>query len=118
MRCGARLLCILLLGACTTTPQTDPTTIDEGWMRNAEGQPPNILMISIDTMRHDHTGWTGRWNDSFTPHLDEFARQAVIRHHSTPFGWHTEVWSIATWPTRLLHEPNPPRVDPARERRR
>ncbi len=77
MRCGARLLCILLLGACTTTPQTDPTTIDEGWMRNAEGEPPNILMISIDTMRQDHTGWTGRWSDSFTPHLDKFAREAT-----------------------------------------
>jgi membrane-anchored protein YejM (alkaline phosphatase superfamily) len=72
-----RLLCTLLLSACTNTPQTDAATIGEGWMRNAAGEPLNILRISIDTMRHDHTRWTGRWTDSFTPHLDEFASEAT-----------------------------------------
>lgn len=51
MRHWPSLSCALLLIACPTSPETEVTTIDEGWMRNAAGEPPNTLMISIDTMR-------------------------------------------------------------------
>ena len=51
MRHWPSLFCALLLTACPTSPGTDVTSIDEGWMRNAAGEPPNTLMISIDTMR-------------------------------------------------------------------
>lgn len=46
-------------------------------MKAADGSSPNVLLISIDTMRHDHTGWTGRWEQSFTPVLDEWAAGAT-----------------------------------------
>jgi arylsulfatase A-like enzyme len=71
-------LALLLLAAC---PQGGGDSASNapvpGWMRAEDGARPNILLLTIDTLRHDHTGWTGRWKKSFTPHLDAFATEAA-----------------------------------------
>jgi len=51
-------------------------------------QPPNVLLISLDTLRADHVGCYGYERDT-TPFLDEFAASAVrfesafVNTHST-----------------------------------
>jgi arylsulfatase len=49
-----------------------------------EARPPNLLLISIDTLRADHLGLYGYPRDT-SPALDAFAREAVVfeRAYST-----------------------------------
>ena len=81
MRTLAVLLCALAaasVAGCSKRPAETPAeAYSPGWMRAGDGTPPNVLLISIDTMRHDHTGWTGRWEKSFTPALDELATKST-----------------------------------------
>jgi arylsulfatase A-like enzyme len=41
-----------------------------------EDSRPNVIVISIDTLRADHTGWHG-YDRETTPHLDDFATTAI-----------------------------------------
>jgi arylsulfatase A-like enzyme len=44
----------------------------------SRSEPPfNVLLISIDTLRHDALGCTGG-REGISPHLDELARQSVV----------------------------------------
>ncbi len=52
-------------------------------MREPSGARPNILLITIDTLRADHLGWSGRWSRSFTPNLDAFGRESTVFDHAT-----------------------------------
>ncbi|MEO2168137.1 MAG: sulfatase [bacterium] len=71
-------LALLLLVGCPQTGENNAGVAPSvGWMRAADGARPNVLLLTIDTFRHDHTGWTGRWKQSFTPNLDAFATEAA-----------------------------------------
>ena len=70
------MLLVLPSSVRGSTPAETPGK-EVGWMRNTQSVRPNILLVTADTLRHDHTGWTDRWPRSFTPHLDAFAAQAT-----------------------------------------
>jgi arylsulfatase A-like enzyme len=57
---GAVLVALGALVACTAT----------------SSQPPNVLLIVVDTLRHDHVGCYGATRDT-TPALDALATEAV-----------------------------------------
>jgi arylsulfatase A-like enzyme len=42
-----------------------------------DAEKPNILLISFDTLRPDHLGYSGYERDT-SPHIDEFARQNIV----------------------------------------
>lgn len=50
-------------------------------------QRPNVILVSIDTLRADHVGAYGYERDT-TPFLDELARQSLLFEHAfTPASW-------------------------------
>ncbi len=68
-------------GANPAAPDPLPSStslMKPGWMRDATGVRPNLLLITIDTLRADHVGWSERWPQSFTPNLDAFGRHSTI----------------------------------------
>jgi len=62
MRGAGRLALAALLLACTEAPRTEP---------------PNLVVISLDTTRADHLGLYGYFRDT-SPRLDAFAEQAIV----------------------------------------
>lgn len=59
-------LCLLTVAACS--PSTD------------KGERPNILLLSVDTLRADHMGCYGndRWEISPSPNMDRLAERGVL----------------------------------------
>ena len=52
-----------------------------------EERPPNVLLISIDTLRADHVGCYGYGPDT-TPNLDRFAAEGVrFEQHVSSSSW-------------------------------
>jgi len=47
------------------------------WILRSESSPPNVILISIDTLRADHLGCYGYERDT-SPHLDNLARESVL----------------------------------------
>ncbi len=47
----------------------------------------NVILISLDALRYDRTGLSGKGNSN-TPNLDQFAQEAVVFHNA---------WSAASW---------------------
>src|SRR5690606_23598198 len=45
--------------------------------RCADPPPPNVILIVLDTVRHDHVGWLGATNDT-TPNLDRLAARSDV----------------------------------------
>ncbi|MFW2387090.1 MAG: sulfatase-like hydrolase/transferase, partial [Polyangiales bacterium] len=54
--------------ACTRAPETDGA--------KAPASPPNVLLITVDTLRADHLGCYG-YERARTPHTDRFADEGV-----------------------------------------
>ncbi len=55
--------------------------------RTADAPRPNVILVSIDTLRADHVGTYGYERDT-TPFLDRFAREAVVYERAfTPAPW-------------------------------
>ncbi len=71
-RCTALcMLASIALLACTEAPTS----------------PPNLILISIDTLRADHLGTYGYERDT-SPHLDAFARRGVVFENAlAPSSW-------------------------------
>lgn len=63
-----RLLCVLLLVAGAMAGTARP-------------QPPNVILITLDTMRADRMGFLGSQR-GLTPNLDAMARQSVVFTHT------------------------------------
>jgi arylsulfatase A-like enzyme len=61
-------------GGCARTPASPPPP--PPGTAPAAGNPLNVLLITIDTLRADHLGLYG-YRRPTSPHLDAFARQAV-----------------------------------------
>jgi len=66
------------------------------------GQKLNVILISLDALRYDHTGLGGS-ELGLTPNLDQFAEEAVVFHDAVSAApWtlpsHMSVWT-ARWPT-------------------
>ena len=61
------LLCVLWLAASA--------------MAAAPHHPPNVILITLDTMRADHMGFLGSQR-GLTPNLDALARQSVVFTHA------------------------------------
>ncbi len=58
---------LALLGAC------GPRTFEPSW----ETPPPNVLLLSVDTLRADHLGHNGYERDT-SPRLDALASRSVV----------------------------------------
>ena len=86
------LLCALLLG---------------GGCGFFEGKKPNILLLSIDTLRADHLGCYGndRWGRSPSPHLDALAARGVIfeRCYAPRGQTHPSIASMLTGKYPITH---------------
>lgn len=48
------------------------------WLVRPEGRRPSILLITIDTLRADHLGWSHGAQKSITPNLDRFTQEAAV----------------------------------------
>ena len=57
---------LFLVGACAPPPVPSPVE-----------SPPNLILITIDTLRADHLGCYGYFRDT-SPHLDQFAADALL----------------------------------------
>ncbi len=62
---------LLLLGAC------GERSFEPAWTRDHRPPPPNVLVLSVDTLRADHLGFYG-YGKPTSPHLDHFAASAVV----------------------------------------
>ncbi len=71
----AVLLCCPLAASC---PQGS-----RGGLRLHDGRLPNILLITIDTLRADHVGCYSQRFGQLTPNLDRFAAGATMFVHAT-----------------------------------
>lgn len=68
------LALVLLLMACGTAPVEPPRP-----------SGPDIVVISVDTLRHDRLGFAGH-DGAHTPHLDRLAEAGrVFTQATTPF---------------------------------
>lgn len=54
-----------------------------------EPRPPNVVLISIDSLRPDHLGAYGYDRDT-SPHLDALARSSVVFERA----WSTSTWTL------------------------
>ncbi len=64
--------CALLLGACSKP-----------------SAPPNVLLISVDTLRADHLGCYGYSRDT-SPTIDALAREGTLFENA----WSTSSWTL------------------------
>ena len=71
------------------------------------GRKPNILLISIDTLRADHLGCYGndRWDRSPSPHLDALAARGVLfeRCYAPRGQTHPSIASMLTGKYPITH---------------
>jgi choline-sulfatase len=67
------LLCVSCLAANATAGSVAP--------RPPKTQPPNVILITLDTVRADRMGFLGS-KRGLTPHLDDLARQSVVFTHA------------------------------------
>ncbi len=68
-----RLLCLLCLIASAMAGAAPPPA--------QKPQPPNVILITLDTTRADRMGFLGS-KRGLTPHLDALARQSVVFTHA------------------------------------
>jgi len=68
-----RLLCLVCLLASAMAGTTTPPP--------AKSQPPNVILITLDTTRADRMGFLGS-KRGLTPNLDALARQSVVFTHA------------------------------------
>src|SRR6266436_2530612 len=68
-----RLLCLVCSVASAIAGATTPPP--------AKSQPPNVILITLDTTRADRMGFLGS-KRGLTPNLDAFARQSVVFTHA------------------------------------
>ncbi len=87
----------------TITNQLVSTSTMEGNRYDLSDQADqmNIILISLDALRYDYTGLSGKGSD--TRNLDEFAREATVFHNTTSAApWtlpsHMSVWT-GRWPS-------------------
>ncbi len=73
--CGVIVVSVLALGWLILRPGT-PDRDEASGAGRAPATRPNVLLISLDTLRPDHLGCYGYPRDT-SPHLDQFARSAV-----------------------------------------
>ena len=69
-----RTVILLALCALAAACRTDCTPMGSG---TAGGTRPNVILVTIDTLRADHVGAYGNKTVQ-TPHLDRFAREGVV----------------------------------------
>lgn len=50
-------------------------------------EPPDIIVISVESLRASHLGFVGRTKKTFTPHLDELAKESVVFPHFIANGY-------------------------------
>jgi arylsulfatase A-like enzyme len=62
-----------MLGVCFGCGPRDDTT-----QATLPAKPPDIVLVSLDTLRRDHVGAYRPGEASFTPTLDDFAASAVV----------------------------------------
>ena len=70
-----RLLCVLCLVASAMAGAAPRPSAP------AKPQPPNVILITLDTTRADRMGFLGS-KRGLTPHLDALARQSVVFTHA------------------------------------
>lgn len=68
--CASAALALLLPAACDTGKNADQAA-------SQLPERPNIVLVTIDTLRADHLGCYGYFRDT-SPRIDEFARQGVV----------------------------------------
>jgi len=75
--CVVPLLILLLLGAASGCGEDlrPPAEV-------AEGRPPNLLLVTVDTLRADRLGAYG-WERARTPSLDALAREGTLFEAAT-----------------------------------
>lgn len=79
-----------------------PTMEKSRYMISDRADELNIILISLDALRYDHTGFGGN-SEGLTQNLDLFAEEAVVFHEATSAApWtlpsHMSVWT-GRWPT-------------------
>ena len=68
-------LALLLLTACTDAPSADAPSADAP--QGPAQRPPNVILVSIDTLRADHLGTYGHDRPT-SPWLDALAAQGAV----------------------------------------
>ncbi|MBM4265432.1 MAG: sulfatase [Deltaproteobacteria bacterium] len=63
-------------GAASERPAAERPAL--GWLRLEDGDRPNVLLITVDTLRADHVGRSARFPESFTPKLDALAKDSTV----------------------------------------
>src|SRR5512145_625607 len=64
---GATLLAVALVAGCRSEPAGPPAT----------PSIPNLLLVTVDTLRADHLGCYGYFRDT-SPNIDAFAAESVF----------------------------------------
>jgi len=72
---GLAFLCAILAAGCSPKPR--------GWLRLANGALPNVLLITIDTLRADHVSCYATRFGNLTPNLNRFASGATVFLNAT-----------------------------------
>ncbi len=80
------VVALVVLGACGPAEHEPP------W----SAPPPNVLLVSIDTLRADHLGFHGYWRDT-SPNLDALAARAAVFDHAQA----SSSWTLPTLATVL-----------------
>jgi choline-sulfatase len=96
-------LAVWFLRAKPQPPPPAPAAPAPGVDLSSRADQLNILLISMDALRYDRTGFSGH-PGGLTPHLDALMSESVIFHDTTaPASWtlpsHLAVWT-GLWPSR------------------
>jgi len=103
----AALLCVCAIPAMGVLLHTSGTNAGgsiqtAGWQSSDQ---PNIIIVGIDSLRPDETGYFGNEGD-LTPNIDQFLAQSTVYEHAyTPFARTFPAWmSILTGQEPVHHK--------------
>ena len=77
----AALFCMTVLGGKTGDILYDPSNGKSVFVPRTNATGPNIILITVDTLRADYLSLFARTASASTPNLDAFAHDAVVFEH-------------------------------------
>ena len=69
---------VVALAALLRLPRGTPTVVERGWLREDDGRLPDVVLLTVDTMRADHVYGVAPSDWHLTPSLERLATRGTL----------------------------------------